>query len=176
MSRWIRELCGRRLRRRVVFRGRDVEWIGIRCLKLGIPVRASAGYISGMPVQKYYKRWPENRANSILTLRSSQVVNFLTPSPTSLKPSLASSSRSCTRSLTRSVSRFVPRRFICWDSRPILDVSEKSCSERCSLNRLNSGSSRYSGSSLRRYVVGCVLVNLGTLSKFKVPYLRLQRG
>lgn len=134
-------------------------------------MRASAGCISGMPVQGSYQRWPEKSANTRHTLRSSQVVNLLTPSPTSLKPSLASSSRSCTRSLTRSVSRFVPRRFICWESRPILDVSEKSCSERCSLNRLNSGSSRYSGSSLRRYVVGCVLVNLGTFSKVKVPYL-----
>lgn len=84
------------------------------------------------------------------TLKSSHVVNFLTPSPTSLNPSLASSKRSCTLSLTLSVSRFVPRRFSCCDRRPILDVKEKSCSERLSLNRLNSGSSRYSGSSLRR--------------------------
>ena len=51
-SRWIRELCGRRSRRRVVFRGRDVGWTGIRCLRLGILARASAGYISGMPVER----------------------------------------------------------------------------------------------------------------------------
>lgn len=88
------------------------------------------------------------------TLKSSHVVNFLTPSPTSLNPSLASSKRSCTLSRTLSVSLFVPRRFSCCESRPILDVRENSCSDRDSLNRLNSGSSRYSGSSLRRYVVG----------------------
>lgn len=39
----------------------------------------------------------------------------------------------------------------------MLDVREKSFSERVSLKRLNSGSSRYSGSSLRRYVVGYFL-------------------
>ena len=134
-------------------------------------MRVSAGCISGMPVRVSSQRWLERLVNSGHTLRSSQVVNFLTPSPTSLKPSLASSSKSCTRSLTRSVSRLVPKRFICWDSRPILDVSEKSCSESCSLNRLNSGSSRYSGSSLRRYVVGCVLISLRTLSKVVIRYL-----
>ena len=53
-SRWIRELCGRRTRTRVAFQGRAVGWIGIQCLRLGIPVRVSAGCISGMPVQGSY--------------------------------------------------------------------------------------------------------------------------
>ena len=83
------------------------------------------------------------------------------PSPASLNPSLASSNRSCTRSLTRSVSRFVPRRFSCCERRPIFEVRVKSFSERLSLKRLNSGSSRYSGSSPLRYVVGCLVCQLG---------------
>ena len=120
---------------------------------LGTRGKASAGCISVMAdvavslaLYSFYLGDP--------TLKSSQAVSFLMPSPASLKPSLASSNRSCTLSLTRSVSRFVPRRFSCCDRRPILDVREKSCSESFSLKRLNSGSSRYSGSSIRRYVVG----------------------
>ena len=35
---------------RALFRGRDVVWIGIRCLTLGIRETASAGYIFGTPV------------------------------------------------------------------------------------------------------------------------------
>lgn len=149
-----RGLCERRRRMRALFRGRHVVLFGIRCLMLGIRGTVSVGCTSGMPIRNRYQLRPNTWMTDHRTLKSSHVVNFLTPSPTSLNPTLASSKRSCTLSLTLSVSRFVPRRFSCCDRRPILDVREKSCSERDSLNRLNSGSSRYSGSSLRRYVVG----------------------
>ena len=151
-----RGLCERRRRMRALSRERDVVWIGTRCLTLGIRGIASAGCIFGTPVPDDSISY-DSKTREIgwsRTFRSSHVVNLFTPSPTSLNPSLASSRRSCTLSLTLSVSRFVPRRFSCCDRRPILDVRLKSCSERLSLKRLNSGSSRYSGSSLRRYVVG----------------------
>ncbi len=47
--RLIRGQYVRRRRRRVVFRGRDVGWIEIRCLMLGIPGTASVGYTSAKP-------------------------------------------------------------------------------------------------------------------------------
>ena len=45
-----RGLCERRRRMRALFRGRDVVWIGTRCLTLGIRGIASAGCTSGTPV------------------------------------------------------------------------------------------------------------------------------
>ena len=45
-----RGLCERRRRMRALFRGRDVVWIGTRCLTLGIRGIASAGYIFGTAV------------------------------------------------------------------------------------------------------------------------------
>ena len=152
----IQALCGWRRRRRVVFQGRDVGWFGILCLRLGIRGRVFVGCsveMAGLHVvlaSLHTSSW----VRFFLTLKSSHAVSRLMSSPASLKPSLASSNKSWTLSLTRSVSRLVPRRFSCCDRRPILEVREKSFSERVSLKRLNSGSSRYSGSSLRRYVVG----------------------
>ena len=140
----IRELCGWRRRMLVVFRGRGVGLLGIRCLRLETRGRVFAGCISAMAVLAAILADIPARAYRVLkklTLRSSHAVNLLMPSPASLKPSLASSNKSCTLSLTRSVSRFVPRRFSCCDRRPILEVREKSFSERLSLKRLNSGSS-----------------------------------
>ena len=176
-SRLSRGLCERRRRMRALFRERDVVWIGTRCLTLGIRGIASAGCIFGTAVPdnsiSYDSR---NQGDRIWyrTFRSSHVVNLFTPSPTSLNPSLASSRRSCTLSLTLSVSRFVPRRFSCCDRRPIFDVRLKSCSERLSLKRLNSGSSRYSGSSLRRYVVGLFVCQHETREVSEWPYLAFQ--
>ena len=177
-GRWDRGPCGRRRRTRALFPGRAVVWIGTLCPRLEIRGTASVGCTFVTPVRtrillvanpknKGYNKgyWIWQR-----TLKSSHVVNFLTPSPTSLNPSLASSKRSCTLSRTLSVSLFVPRRFSCCERRPILDVRENSCSDRDSLNRLNSGSSRYSGSSLRRYVVGLFVrqyERVGDISEFR---------
>jgi len=150
----IRALYGWQKQMLVAFRGRGAEWLGIRFLMLEIRGRVSAGYTSGMPNLFRVSITADRFRDDAHTLRSSHAVNFLTPSPASLKPSLASSNKSCTLSLTRSVSRLVPSRFNCCDRRPIFEVRAKSFSERLSLKRLNSGSSRYSGSSCLRYVVG----------------------
>lgn len=109
-------LFSRPRRKHVVSRERSVGAFGIRYLKLGIRGRAFAGctfvravvrvQVSlGHRCRMYCRVWH--------TFKSSQVVNFLTRSPTSLNPLRDSSRRSLTLSLTRSVSRFVPRRLIC---------------------------------------------------------------
>ena len=40
---------------RALFRGRDVVWIGTRCLMLGTRGIASVGYTSGTPVPDGYQ-------------------------------------------------------------------------------------------------------------------------
>lgn len=156
-GRWIRVQRDSQRQKLAPSRGQVAGWIGIRCLMPGIRGRVFAGCIFVMPgmiVSRLSLMTSSLKAWRRQTLRSSHVVNLLTPSPTSLKPSLVSSNRSCTLSRTRSVSRFVPKRLICCDSFPILEVRVKSCSDSDSLKRLNSGSSWYSGSSDRRNVVG----------------------
>lgn len=152
MDRWHRLLILLLLPMLFVSRGLAAGWFGIRYQTLGTPERAFAGCTSVMA--------DPNSVSLVLalvegshTFTSSHAASLRIFSPISLKPFLVSSKRSETRSRTLSVSRFVPSRFICCDSRDIEDVRPKSCTERFSAKRLNSWSSRVSGSS--RYWVGC---------------------
>jgi hypothetical protein len=89
------------------------------------------------------------------TPTSGHVVIFLTPSPISLNVSEVSSTVVFTRSRTRAVSCFVPSLATSVDRRATLRVRAKRSSESLLANSRNSGSSAYSGSSLRRKLVGC---------------------
>lgn len=122
-----RPLTGLLRPKRVVFRGRCVGELGIRCPRLGIRGRVFVGCIFVTAAMDTIGQLPRAFGDWLFrTFKSSHVVSFLTPSPTSLKPVLASSRRSLTLSRTRSVSRFVPRRLICWLRRAMLDVRLKS--------------------------------------------------